>query len=123
MRVNVYHAGMHAVRNNAAYLAYVTAPAQDEALALARALVEEGLAAGVNVIPGARSVYRWRGAVREAGECLLLAQVSGAALPAFTRAVRERHGYEVPCIVALTIADGHEPFLRWIAENSLPPSR
>lgn len=103
------------------FLAYITIPSREEALALARALVEARLAAGVNVLPGAMSVYRWRGAVREAAECLLLAQVAGTALPAFTRTVRELHGYEVPCVVALPVAGGHAPFLRWIAENSLPP--
>ncbi len=49
-------------------LVYVTVPDEREALTLARMLVEARLAAGVNVLPGARSVYRWQGAVREAGE-------------------------------------------------------
>lgn len=104
-----------------AYLAYVTVPGMDEALALARALVGARLAAGVNIVPGARSVYRWKGEIREAGECLLLAQVSADALAAFTRAVRGMHGYEVPCVAALPVVGGHAPFLQWIRENSLPP--
>ncbi len=98
-------------------LVYVTVPDEREALTLARMLVEARLAAGVNVLPGARSVYRWQGAVREAGECLLLAQVSRAD---FCAAVRAAHSYEVPCIVALPLEAGHRPFLRWIEENSLP---
>ena len=65
------------------FLVYVTVPDEPEALALARMLVETRLAAGVNVLPGACSVYRWQGEVREAGECLLLAQVSRAAFEDF----------------------------------------
>ncbi|MEG6503174.1 MULTISPECIES: divalent-cation tolerance protein CutA [unclassified Desulfovibrio] len=103
------------------YLVYVTAPHEELALDLARMLVERNLAAGVNIVPGARSIYRWRGQVHDAGECLLLAQVSREALPAFEAAVKSVHSYEVPCIVALPIEAGHEPYLRWIRENSRPP--
>ena len=81
------------------FLVYVTVPHEREALDLARMLVEARLAAGVNVLPGARSVYRWQGEVREAGECLLLAQVGRAAFEDFCAAVRRAHSYEVPCIV------------------------
>ena len=102
------------------FLVYVTVPDEPEALALARMLVETRLAAGVNVLPGACSVYRWQGEVREAGECLLLAQVSRAAFEDFCAAGRAAHSYEVPCIVALPLEAGHQPFLRWIEENSLP---
>ncbi len=76
-------------------LVYVTVPDEREALTLARMLVE-------------------------AGECLLLAQVSRAAFEDFCAAVRAAHSYEVPCIVALPLEAGHRPFLRWIEENSLP---
>ena len=105
-----------------AYLVYMTAPTQAEALHLARELVRLHLAAGVNVLPGAHSVYRWQGEVHEAGECLLLAQVSADALPRCLQTARALHSYEVPCVVAMPIADGHQPFLQWIAQNSLPPS-
>ena len=103
------------------FLVYVTVPDKREALALARMLVEARLTAGVNVLPGARSVYRWQGAVREAGECLMLSQVSLAAFEDFCASVCDAHSYEVPCIVALPLEAGHQPFLRWIEENSLPP--
>jgi periplasmic divalent cation tolerance protein len=102
------------------YLAYVTVPGRECALALARTLVEARLAAGVNVLPGALSVYRWRDEVREAEECLLFAQVSRAAFSDFCKAARRHHCHEVPCIVALPVQDGHTPFMRWIEENCLP---
>jgi periplasmic divalent cation tolerance protein len=103
-----------------AYLAYVTVPDVERALVIARTLVEARLAAGVNVLPGALSVYRWRGDVKEAEECLLFAQVGRAAFADFCETVRRHHCHEVPCIVALPLRAGHMPFLRWIEENSLP---
>ena len=106
--------------NHNGFLVYMTAPTEQEALHLARELVAQRLAAGVNMLPAARSVYRWQGTVHEAGECLLLAQVSGAALPQLMETVRALHSYEVPCVVAMPIAAGYQPFLQWIAENSLP---
>ena len=116
----VYAASMEQNGTHRVFLVYMTAPTEQEALHLARELVNLRLAAGVNMVPGARSVYRWQGQVHEAGECLLLAQVSEAALPEFMEKVRALHSYEVPCVVAMPIAAGHQPFLQWITENSLP---
>ena len=101
-------------------LACVTVPDGATARTLAHLVVERRLAAGVNILPGALSIYRWEGKVRESRECLLLAQVSEAALPQFMERVRALHSYEVPCVVAMPIAAGYQPFLQWIAENSLP---
>ncbi len=120
MRRRVYDAAMEQNENLNGFLVYMTAPTEQEALHLARELVAQRLAAGVNMLPAARSVYRWQGTVHEAGECLLLAQVSEAALPQFMERVRALHSYEVPCVVAMPIAAGYQPFLQWIAENSLP---
>ncbi|WP_300128525.1 divalent-cation tolerance protein CutA [Desulfovibrio sp.] len=107
-------------------LAYVTVPdaAGDgaDALRLARSLVERGLAAGVNIVPGVASVYRWRGEVREARERVLLAQVTARAFAAFCEAVSAAHPHVVPCVLGLSVAAGHGPFVRWICENSAPPA-
>lgn len=104
------------------FLVYVTVPDREEALRIARAVVESGLAAGCNVLPGVRSVYRWQGGICEADECMLFAQVSDTALNDFCSEVRRQHSHRVPCIVALPLAGGHEPFFHWINENSLPAS-
>ena len=102
------------------YLVYRTVPGREAALRLARGLVERRLAAGVNVLPGAQSVYRWQGRVHEAEECLLLAQVSDAAFADVQAFVRSGHPYQLPCVLALPLADGLKPFLRWIERNSRP---
>ena len=62
--------------NSKVFLVYMTTPTQEEALTLARELVRMRLAAGVNMLPGAQSVYRWKGEVHEAGECLLVADTA-----------------------------------------------
>ena len=95
-------------------LACVTVPDGATARTLAHLVVERRLAAGVNILPGALSVYRWKGKVRESRECLLLAQVSRAAWEDF------RAAYEVPCIVGMPLEKGNAPFLEWIAQNSSP---
>lgn len=101
-------------------LVYVTMPDRESGLRLARRLVEAHLAAGVNLVPGVLSVYRWRDTVHEHGECLLLAQVARAAFAEARALIVREHLYEVPCILALPPCDGHQPFLQWIADNSLP---
>lgn len=99
-------------------LVYMTAKNRQEALNLARVLVGRKLCAGINIIPGAASVYWWQGEIQEKEECLLCAQVSDAALPAFMKAAADLHSYQTPCIVALPIAAGSKPFLDWIESNS-----
>ena len=97
-----------------------TPPGMAAARQLARQLVERRLAAGINLLPGALSVYRWQDSVCEHGEILLLAQVAPAALHDFQEALRALHPYEVPCLVALAPDDGYAPFLNWIDHNSRP---
>ncbi len=101
-------------------LACVTVPDGATARTLAHLMVERRLAAGVNILPGVLSVYRWDGKVRESRECLLLAQVSRAAWEDFRAAVEAAHPYEVPCIVGMPLEKGNAPFLAWIAQNSSP---
>ena len=101
-------------------LACVTVPDGATARTLAHLVVERRLAAGVNILPGALSIYRWEGKVRESRECLLLAQVTRAAWEDFRAAVEAAHPYEVPCIVGMPLEKGNAPFLDWIAQNSLP---
>lgn len=96
----------------------------DEAVAreIATALVEGRLAACVNVVPGLTSVYRWQGRVETDREALLVIKTTAAAFPALREAIRSRHPYELPEIVAVGIEDGLEEYLRWIDECVQAPS-
>ena len=95
----------------------VTAPPR-RAPALARALVRRRLAACVNLVPGVRSVYRWKGRVEEARETLLVAKTTAARVPALLAAIAELHPYEVPEGIALPVVAGLAPYLRWIAAET-----
>lgn len=95
-------------------------PDRPTALTLARDLVERRLAACAQVLPGVDSVYRWRGRVEEAGESLLLIKTDADRLPALTRAIVERHPYELPEIIALQAAGGLDPYLQWLHDETRP---
>jgi len=102
---------------------YMTAPAGPAAGRLAAALVEERLAACVNLLPGARSIYRWRGRVERARETVLIAKTRADRFAALCARVRALHPYEVPCVVAVRIERGNPAFLAWVAAESKPLRR
>lgn len=97
-----------------AVLVYVTAGDRQAALALGRACVEARLAACANVIDGMRSVYRWQGEIEEADEAVLILKTRRARLEALCAAIRARHDYDCPCVVALPIIGGNPDYLAWI---------
>ena len=99
-------------------LAYMTAASVEEGKTIGRALVEDRLAACVNVIPGMVSVYRWEGALEEAQEAVLIAKTRTEKFDALANRVAEIHPYDTPCAIRLDIAGGLPPFLRWIAEET-----
>lgn len=94
-----------------------TCETEEEAAKIAEALVGERLAACVNVIPGVKSVYRWKDAVESAGELLLLIKTSRELLPAVQAAIAKIHSYELPECIALQVVDGSQPYLEWLAHG------
>lgn len=99
-------------------LAYMTAASVEQAKAIGRALVEERLAACVNVIPGMTAIYRWEGAVEEDGEAVLIAKTRDDLFEALAARVEALHDYDNPCVIRLDIAAGRQPFLDWIAKET-----
>jgi periplasmic divalent cation tolerance protein len=100
-----------------AAIAFVTCPA-DAAEGLAEALVNEGVAACVNILPQVRSIYRWNGAVCHDDEALLLIKHRADRFEALRAAVLARHPYELPEIIAVDLDRGHPPYLDWILGNA-----
>jgi periplasmic divalent cation tolerance protein len=84
---------------------------------LSRALVEARVAACVNVIPGVRSVYRWKGEVESEGECLLLIKSSRGQFDALRETLTKLHPYEVPELIALPVVDGSPGYLDWLTSS------
>ena len=99
-------------------LALSTVASAQDAERIARALVERGLAACVNVVPGVVSVYRWKGQVEREDELLLVIKTRAERFPALREALVGLHPYEVPELIALPIQAGHAPYLAWLDENA-----
>ncbi|MEX0718169.1 MAG: divalent-cation tolerance protein CutA [Planctomycetaceae bacterium] len=99
---------------------YITAGSREAAIALGRTLVEERLAACVNLFDGMTSVYRWQGKIEEAREVVLVAKTRTELVEPLTRRIVELHDYECPCVAAWPITAGNPDYLRWIAEETGP---
>ncbi|GAB3729748.1 divalent-cation tolerance protein CutA [Luteimonas pelagia] len=100
---------------------FCTCPDTASADAIARALVEERLAACVNQLPGLRSVYRWEGRVECDDEVLLVAKTTSDRLEALTARVQALHPYELPEVIAVEVAGGLAAYLDWVAEQTREP--
>jgi periplasmic divalent cation tolerance protein len=95
----------------------VTMPDREKALAMARTLVAERLCACVNVSGEIRSVYRWKDAVQEDPEVLCVIKTTRAGFEALRARVVSLHPYDVPEVIALPVAEGHAPYLEWLASS------
>ena len=94
-----------------------TAGSEEEAHKIARHLVEQELAACVNILPRIESIYRWQGKVESSQEWLLLIKTTAEKFPAVRDAIRELHSYELPECVAVSIEDGSPEYLQWLADS------
>jgi len=104
------------VAASSARVVLVMSASEDEAIKIARVLVEERLAACVNVVGPVRSVYRWRGAIEDAREHLLIIKIRAHMYAKVERRVKELHSYEVPEVIALPLAGGSRRYLEWLLE-------
>jgi periplasmic divalent cation tolerance protein len=93
-----------------------TAGSEEEARKIARHLVENQLAACVNIVPRIESVYRWEGKVESDYEWLLVIKTTGERFPAVRDAIRELHSYDLPECIAISIEDGSTDYLQWIGQ-------
>ena len=94
-----------------------TVGSEEEARKIAHHLVEQQLAACVNIVPKIESVYRWQGKVESSREYLLLIKTSSEKFPQVRDAIRELHSYELPECIALALEDGSPEYLQWVEES------
>ena len=99
-------------------LAYITAGDMQEAEKISSALVENNLAACVNVFPSMVSMYKWQGRTEQSSEISLLAKTRADFQQKLMDKVLEVHSYECPCIVFLPVSGGNPDFLAWISEQT-----
>ena len=101
-------------------VALTTLPAEGDVETLARQLVEEKLAACVNILPPMRSVYRWKGAVEGADERQLVIKTTTARIGALEARLRTLHPYDLPEFIVLPITQGSAPYLSWLSDSTKP---
>jgi periplasmic divalent cation tolerance protein len=102
---------------------YTTWPTTVEAEQAGRALVERGLAACVNVLPGMISHYRWQGAVERAEEAVMIIKTRASLANEVEAAVRKLHPYEVPAIVVLPLESVERNYLGWLLAETEASAR
>jgi periplasmic divalent cation tolerance protein len=105
------------VANDHVVLVLSTFPSAEKAAEIARVLVEERLAACVNLLPAVQSIYRWDGAIHSEAEALALIKTTAARYDALAARVVELHPYQVPEIVVVPVAGAHAPYLAWVTEQ------
>jgi len=98
---------------------YMTAGSMDEARDVGRVLVQERLAACVNIIPGVRSLFWWEGQVQEGDEVVMVAKTRKDLLDRLVERVKDVHSYDCPCVVAMPIQGGNPPFIDWIGTETV----
>jgi len=95
-------------------LVLVTTPDEAVAERLVETLVAEQVVACGSIVPGLRSIYRWRGAVERAGEVLVLLKTTSRQVAGLLERVPALHPYEVPEVLVLAVETGHAPYLEWV---------
>ena len=108
-------------RESGPVVVFMTAGSQDEANRIARTLVEERLAACVNVIPAVQSVFFWDGKVCEESEFLLVAKSIRSLQKKLEERVKQLHSYQVPEVIVVPIAAGSKDYLEWVEKSVSGP--
>ena len=101
-----------------ACMIYVTTSTREEAVGIARQLVESRLAACANVLPAVTSVYWWRDALQEDSEAVLIVKTRRDLVGEVTAKVKELHSYDCPCVVSIRLEGGNEDYFEWIAKET-----
>lgn len=102
---------------------FITAPPGEAAERVARKLLDEKLAACVNIVPGLRSLYWWEGKVQDDAEVLLIVKTRRSLFPALVDTVRSVHPYTTPEIIALPVVAGFQGYLDWVTASTARPAR
>lgn len=110
------------------HLLYVTVPSREEALSLARALVQEKLVACVNVSQEQVSFYEWEGVLQSSSEVVMIGKCASGQVAKTIDRIRELHSYQCPCILSMPVQTGNKAFITWVEQcyegndSSLPSS-
>lgn len=98
---------------------FITASSLDESKRIGKSLVEERLAACVNIITQVQSIFRWKGKICDEQEAFMIIKTRSDLFDTLRLRVKELHSYEVPEIIALPIIKGSEAYLKWIGDETI----
>jgi periplasmic divalent cation tolerance protein len=98
----------------------ITAPCEEDAVHMAREIVDTGLAGCVNIVSGVRSIYRWEGETQDNAEVLMLVKTRRDLFDTLMKRVKELHSYSVPEIIALPVLEGSGDYLGWLRGVTVP---
>jgi len=97
---------------------HITAPDSGQAATMARTLVDEGLAACVNIVPGVRSIYLYEGKIHDDAEVLCIAKTRKELFARLEARVRELHPYDVPEVLSFEVDEGSAAYLEWLEAST-----
>ncbi|MFP4313418.1 MAG: divalent-cation tolerance protein CutA [Alphaproteobacteria bacterium] len=100
------------------FMVYVTCKDKEEAKAIASAVIEKRLAACANIFSPHESLYWWEGSVQNEQEVAMVLKTPKERYHELEAAIKDFHSYEVPCIVAIPLENGYNPFLQWINDQT-----
>ena len=103
--------------SNSLLMVYCTCPDHPTAISMAEGIIDGGLAACVNIVPGLTSIYRWQGKRQQGTEELLLIKTTAAAYSVLQQHIVASHPYELPEIIAVSIDTGLPAYLEWANES------
>jgi periplasmic divalent cation tolerance protein len=109
--------------NGAIVSVYAIFANAEEAGRIGRAMVDQRLAACVNILGPCRSIYRWQDAIEEAEEAPAIFKTTAAAAEALVAAIAAAHSYELPAIAIWPVTNGHRGYAEWVEENSRGPTQ
>jgi periplasmic divalent cation tolerance protein len=104
----------------AVVMIYATYPDRVAALAAGRAMVEQGIAGCVNVLPGMTSVYVWKGKTETSDEAVLIAKLGAEGAERAVAHILAQHPYETPAVLVLPVSGGNADYLAWVREGTKP---
>lgn len=99
-------------------LVYITASNKEEARKIGRILVEERLAACVNIFDTMNSMYWWDGKIQDDNEAVIVAKTKESLVPKVIEKVKSVHSYSCPCVISVPISGGNADFLKWIEKET-----
>ncbi len=99
------------------FLTYITTKNEKEALTLANLAIQKNLAACGNIFPKIKSIYKWQNKLQNDNETLLILKTNSNKYPSLEKLILEKHSYEVPCILKISISDGNKEYLKWVNDS------